>query len=87
MAGTDEKWTIDKLDNKNWITWKFQMRHLLLAKGLWGFVDGTEVLVEGADAAAQTDFQRKKQKAFSTIVMAVTECIPTLSHYNNRKSR
>ncbi len=83
MAGTDEKWTIDKLDNKNWITWKFQMRHLLLAKGLWGFVDGTEVLVEGADAAARTDFQRTKQKAFSTIVMAVS----VSQLYLNRKSR
>ncbi len=36
MAGTDEKWTIDKLDNKNWITWKFRMRHLLLAIPSWG---------------------------------------------------
>ena len=72
MAGTDEKWTIEKLDSKNWITWKFQMKHLLLAKGLWSFVDGTEVLADGADAAARTDFQQKTQKAFSTIVMAVS---------------
>ncbi len=46
--------------------------HLLLAKGLWSFVDGTEVLADGADAAARTDFQQKTQKAFSTIVMAVS---------------
>ena len=50
MAGTvDEKWTIDKLDSTNWTTWKFQMKHLLLAKGLWGFIDGTELLAEDAD--------------------------------------
>ncbi len=36
------------------------------------FVDGTEVLAEDADADARTDFQRKTQKAFSTIVMAVS---------------
>ena len=30
----EEKWSVDKLDGGNWITWKFQMRHLLLAKGL-----------------------------------------------------
>ena len=42
----DEKWSIDKLNASNWMTWKFQMRHLLLAKGLWGYVDGSEVLAE-----------------------------------------
>ena len=74
MAGTsvDEKWTIDKLDSSNWTTWKFQMRHLLLAKGLWGLVDGTEVLAESANAQAQTEFQRKSQRAFSTIVLAIS---------------
>ena len=71
MAGTsvDEKWTIDKLDSSNWTTWKFQMRHLLLAKGLWGLIDGTEVLAENANAQAQTEFQRKSQRKFSTIVL------------------
>ena len=56
MAGTsvDEKWTIDKLDSSNWTTWKFQMRHLLLAKGLWGLVDGTEVLAKNVSAQART---------------------------------
>ena len=37
----DEKLVIDKLDGSNWTTWKFQIRHLLLAKGLWGHVDGS----------------------------------------------
>lgn len=56
MAGNsvDEKWSIDKLDGSNWTTWKFQMRHLLLAKGLWRHVDGTAVLAENANAQAQT---------------------------------
>ena len=84
MAGTamDEKWSIDKLDSSNWITWKFQMRHLLLAKGwkfqmrhlllakgLWGYVDGTEVLREDASVQQRADFKKASQKAFSTIVM------------------
>ncbi len=34
MAGPmEEKWSIDRLDGTNWTTWKFQMRHLLLAPG------------------------------------------------------
>ena len=68
----DEKWSIDKLNASNWMTWKFQMRHLLLAKGLWGYVDGSEVLAEDATTATQADFRKKSQKAFSTLVMAIS---------------
>ena len=56
MATTDEKWVIDKLDDSNWTTWKFQMKHLLLAKGVWEVVDGTEELAEDATAAARAEF-------------------------------
>ena len=44
----EERWSVDKLDNSNWMTWKFQMRHLLMAKGLWKYVDGSEVHAEVA---------------------------------------
>ena len=72
MAVTsDDKWVIDKLDGSNWTTWKFQMKHLLLAKGLWGLVDGTEVLAEDANAQAQAEFQQKSLKEFFTIVLAI----------------
>lgn len=47
------------------------MRHLLLAKGLWGFVDGMEELPEDASAQIREEFKKKEQKAFSTIVLAV----------------
>ena len=70
-TSTDEKWVIDKLNGKNWSTWKFQMKHLLLAKGLWGLVDGSETLAEEANAAARADFQKKSQRTFSTIVLAI----------------
>ena len=67
-----DKWSIDKLGSSNWITWKFQMRHYLLSKGLWKYVDGTEVLAEGATDAAQRTFRDNSQKALSTIVMAIS---------------
>jgi len=70
-TGSDGKWVINKLDGSNWTTWKFQMKHLLLAKGLWGVVDGTEEIVGDAAAEAHAEFQ-KSQKAFSTIVLAIT---------------
>ena len=73
MAGSvEEKWSIDKLDGANWSTWKFQMRHLLLAKGLWEYVDGSATLAEGANEQAQANFRQKSQKAFSTIVLAIS---------------
>ena len=48
------------------------MRHLLLAEGLWEIDDGTEVLAESASAQTQTEFQKKSQRAFSTIVLAIS---------------
>ena len=56
--GVKKKWSIDKLDDSNWSTWKFQMRHLLLAKELWKYVDRSEVLAEGATAEARTKFRQ-----------------------------
>ena len=68
----EEKWSIEKLDGSNWNTWKFQMKHLLMAKGLWNLVDGSEVLASEATAAAAAAlFQSRLQKAFSTIVLAM----------------
>ena len=49
-----EKWSIDKLNGINWNTWKFQVKHLLLAKGLWGLVERSEVLADDATTTAQT---------------------------------
>ena len=61
MADMD-KWSIDKLDSSNWMTWKFQIKHLLLAKDLWGIVDGTEVLAENASEQQRTDFNKKSKR-------------------------
>ena len=71
MAEVD-RWSIDKLDASNWMTWKFQIKHLLLARGLWGLVEGTEVLQGEANAQQRADFNKRIQKAFSTVVMAIS---------------
>ena len=68
----EEKWSIDKLDGSNWMTWKFQVRHLLLAKGLWGVVDGSETLPEDSSAQVRAEFEKKEQKALSTMALAVS---------------
>ena len=44
----------------------------MLAKGLWGFIGGSEELANDADVETQADFQKKSQRAFSTLVMAIS---------------
>ena len=67
----EENWFIDKLDGTNWCTWKFQLKHLLLAKGLWAVVDGTETLKDDASTKEIVEFKARAQRAFSTIALAM----------------
>ncbi len=48
------------------------MKHLLLAKGLWGILDGSDVIAEEATAEDWAEHEKKTQKAFSTIVLATS---------------
>lgn len=41
-------------------------------KGLWEYVDGSATLADGANEQAQANFRQKSQKAFSTIVLAIS---------------
>ena len=70
MAGIGDKWEIDKLNESNWSTWKFQMKHLLIAKEVWEHVDGT-VQPPGEDAAAPARHVKAQQKAMATLVMGI----------------
>ena len=68
----EEKWCIDKLNGLNWMTWKFQVCHLLLAKGFWEVVDGSETLPEDSSTQVRAEFKKKEQKALSTIALVVS---------------
>ena len=76
----EEKRSIDELNRSNWNTWKVQMKHLLLAKGLWGLVDGSAVLADDATAAVQDLFRSRLQKAFSTIILAIDSALNRSRH-------
>ena len=67
----EEKWSIEKLNGSNWNTWKFQKKHLLMAKGLWSLVDGSEVLASEASVAAVALFQSQLHKSCSKVVLAI----------------
>ena len=91
----DDKWTIERLSGNNWQTWKFQVKHLLLGKGLWNITVGNEVLSGEADQAARTAHEDKSQKALSTIVMLInpsqlyliTSCETAKEAWNNLKQQ
>ena len=51
------------------------MKHLLLARRLWGLVDGTEVIRDISSAQQEADFKKRSQKAFSTIVMSISSSV------------
>lgn len=57
---------------ENWATWKFQMEHLMKAKGLWGMVTETDNVSEGANAQTRAEFEKRKEKAFSVLVLNVS---------------
>ena len=72
----DEKWSVEKLDGTtNWMTWKFQLRHLLMAKGLWKYVDGSAELAGDAAEEVAEKFRAEQQKAFSTIVLSISSSL------------
>jgi hypothetical protein len=62
----------EKLKDSNWGQWKMFMKALLVRKGLWDVVDGTEVLPAGSSSHKSVHAFRKKQaKAIAEITLHV----------------
>ena len=70
---SEDRYAVEKLKGpENWPVWKFAMKHVLLAKGLWGFVDGTaKGPGRGATEAANMNFKLRSEKAITTIVLGM----------------
>lgn len=75
MAGIgDEKLTVDKLTGKNYSTWKFKIKHWLIAKELWGLIDGsTAEPASEADEAVKAAYVKKSNQAMSIVVLSVSD--------------
>ena len=71
MADAEEKLFIAKLGSDNWNTWKFQIKNLLLAKGLWHYVCVLVEIPNEENAEALVEFRLKEQKALSLIVLSM----------------
>lgn len=91
----DDKWSVDKLNSSNYSTWKFKLKHFLIAKELYGYVDGSiDQPASTASATDKNDYSTKSNKAFSHIVLAVgdellyliTECENAKAAWNKLKA-
>ena len=67
---------IERLDGKNYQSWKYAIKLVLMECGLWGFVDGTET-APGFSAAAtvQSAYCLRSDKAYSLIALSVHESL------------
>ena len=65
---------IEPLDGANYQSWKYNMKLVLMERGLWGFVLGTEQPPgEGESAASRNSFKLRSDKAYSLIALNVSK--------------
>ena len=70
----DQKLLVAKLTATNYPTWKFKLKHLLIAKELFEFCDGTaEEPGSSESAAVKKAYRQNEKKALSNIVLAVSD--------------
>ena len=70
----DDKLVLDKLTDKNYSTWKFKLKHYLIAKELWEYVDGTiPKPAEEAEATVKSAYTKRSNQAMSVIVLSVSD--------------
>ena len=64
---------IEHLNGRNYQSWQYNMKLVLMERGLWRFIEGTEVApVSGtATAAAINAYRLRSDKAYSLIALSV----------------
>ena len=69
-----DKWELTKLQPDNYTTWKFKLKHYLIAKKLFGFVDNTVAApANEASAKEKQEHASRAAMALSHIVLAVSD--------------
>ena len=68
----DDKWSVNKRSSSNYAAWKFKIKHLLITKELFGYIDETTVApASTADGAVKATYNKNLSKALSHIVLVV----------------
>eukprot|EP00795_Rhopilema_esculentum_P013175 gene13175-3975_t len=67
---------IEQLNGKNYQSWKYNMKLVLMERGLWGFIqDEQEVPPQSADASARNAYRLRSDKAYSLIALSVQKTL------------
>jgi len=67
---------IEKLNGRNYQSWKFQMKLILMEKDLWGFIEGTEIAPAlTAQDGVRRKFRARSDKAYSLIALSLETSI------------
>ena len=73
-SGTVEsKFVIDKLTGANYGVWSMKVKMMLMKDGLWGLIDGTDVLEGPPNQPELSAYSRKVAKAIATIGLSVDD--------------
>ena len=71
-----EKTKIEPLERNNYQSWKYNMKLVLMERGLWGFAQGTETLPGQTEApAVRYAYKLKSDKAYSLIALSVSKSL------------
>ena len=62
---------IEKLNGKNFQSWKYNIKLVLMEKGLFSIADGSEKKPDGTDAKALTAWKLRSDKAYSLIALSI----------------
>lgn len=63
---------IEKLNGKNDQSWKYNIKLVLMERGLWGFIAGTETApAETATVQVRNAYRLRSDKAYSLIALSV----------------
>ena len=63
---------IEPLNGKNYQSWKYNIKLVLMERGLWSFIAGNEeVPPETATAAVRNAYRLRSDKAYSLIALSV----------------
>ena len=67
----EERWSIARLNTNNYSTWKLKVKHLLIAKDLFDYVDGTAPVPESsAQFKEKAVYNSKQARALSNIILS-----------------
>ena len=79
MKMADDKWHIRRLDGADsWMTWRVQMKHMLLDRELWKYVTGEEKLDPAAGDTDKAKYKKMKQKALTSIMCSLEPKVVTI---------